>query len=70
MLCFKNNINFNLLVSSNRINYVALPFGPLRHKNNLKKIFALQKKFMSLLIFSDYREHASPIFKSLKVLKL
>ena len=37
---------------------------------NMKKIFVLQKKCMRLLTFSDYREHASPIFKSLKVLKL
>ena len=31
--------------------------------------FLLQKKCMRLLTFSDYREHTSPIFKSLKVRK-
>ena len=31
--------------------------------------FLLQKKCMRLLTFSDYREHTSPIFKSLKVQK-
>ena len=36
----------------------------------MKKIFALQKKCMRFLKFSDYREHTSPIFRSLKVLKL
>ena len=33
------------------------------------KIFVLQKKYTRLLTFSDYREHTSPIFKFLKVLK-
>ena len=35
-----------------------------------KENFVLQKKCMKLLTFSDYSEHGSPIFKSLKVLKL
>ena len=39
-------------------------------QENMKKIFILQKKCMRLLTFSDYHEHVSPIFKSLKVLKL
>ena len=34
------------------------------------KIFALLKKCMRLLAFSDYSEYASPILISLKVLKL
>ena len=37
-------------------------------QKNIKKIFVLQKK--CLLTFSDYHQHTSPIFKSLKVLKL
>ena len=36
---------------------------------NMKKIFVLQKKCLRLLI-SECCEHTSPIFKSLKVLKL
>ena len=47
---------------------MALQSGPSRHKKNIKKIFVLQKKCMRPLTFSDYREHTSPIFKSLKVL--
>ena len=39
-------------------------------QNNMKKIIVLQKKCMRLLTFCDNREHTSPIFKSLKVLKL
>ena len=39
-------------------------------QKNMKKIFVFQKKCMRLLTVSDYREHTSPIFKSLKVLKL
>ena len=46
------------------------PVWSFRSQINMKKIFVLQKKFMRLLSFSDYREHTSPIFKSLKVLKL
>ena len=38
-------------------------------QKNMKN-FVLQKKCMRLLTFSDYHEHTSPIFKSLKVLKL
>ena len=41
-----------------------------RFGKNMKKIFVLQKKCMRLLTFSDYRERTSPIFKSLKALKL
>ena len=36
----------------------------------MEKVFALQKKCMVLLIFSDYRAYTSPIFESLKVLNL
>ena len=39
-------------------------------QKNMKKIFVFQKKCMRLLRISDYCEHASPIFKSLKVLKV
>ena len=39
-------------------------------QKNTKENFVLQKKCMKLLTFSDYSEHGSPIFKSLKVLKL
>ena len=35
----------------------------------MKKIFVLEKKCLRLLI-SEYCEHTSPIFQSLKVLKL
>ena len=44
--------------------------GPITSQKSIKKIFFLQKKFMGLLTFSDYRQDTSPIFKSLKVLKL
>ena len=43
--------------------------SPFTSQKNMK-IFVLQKKFMRLLAFSDYREHTSPILKYLKVLKL
>ena len=39
-------------------------------QKNTKENFVLQKKCMKLLTLSDYSEHGSPIFKSLKVLKL
>ena len=42
----------------------------LTSQKNMKKIFVLQKKGWRLLTFSDYREHTSSVFKSLKVLKL
>ena len=46
------------------------PVWSFTSQKNMKKIFVLQKKCMRLLTFSDCREHTSPIFKSLKVLKL
>ena len=46
------------------INYI------LFHVTKNMKILVLQKKYTRLLTFSDYREHNSPIFKFLKVLKL
>ena len=49
--------------------YGSAVWSFLPHRN-MKKIFALQKKYIRLLIFSDYCEHTSPIFKSLKVPKL
>ena len=42
----------------------------LRITKNIKNIFVPQKQCMRLLTFSDYRNHTSPIFKSLKLLKL
>ena len=43
---------------------------PFTSQNNMKKIFVFHKKCMRLLIFCNYHERTSPIFKSLKVLKL
>ena len=47
---------------------MTLQSDPSRHKK--MKILFLQKKYMLLLTFSSYREHTSPIFKSLKVRRL
>ena len=34
------------------------------------KIFILQKRCMRLIIFSNFQEHTTPIFKNFKILKL
>ena len=45
---------------------MALQSGPSLHKQNTRKIFVLQKKWMRVLCF----QIISPIFKSFKISKL
>ena len=66
----KKAFNFDLLQSFSIVYSIWLYSLVLHVTKKLKKIFVLQKKSMRLLTFSDYREHTSSIFKSLKVVEL
>ena len=48
---------------------MSLVWSFMSHKNK-KKVFDLQKKRARISTFSDYGNHISLIFESLKVLKL
>ena len=39
-------------------------------KNQLNRVFTLQKKCLSITTFSFYRDHSNSLFKGLKLLKL
>ena len=39
-------------------------------EENLKKIEILQRKCLRIITFSDFRSHANPLFRDLKVLKV
>ena len=41
-----------------------------RSQKNIMKIFILQERCMRLITFSEFHEHATPIFKNFKILKL
>ena len=62
-------LNFNLLQSFPNVYSIWLYSLALHVTKNIQKIHVRQKKSIRLLTFSEHREHASPVFKSLKVLK-
>ena len=67
---FQKKLSFNLLQSFPIVYSIWLYSVVLHVTKKYGEDFFLQKKCMRFLKFSDYREHTSPIFKSLKVLKL
>ena len=60
----------NLLQSFPNVYSIWLYSLALHVTKNMQKVLVRQKKSIRLLTFSEHREHASPVFKSLKVLKL
>ena len=50
------------------IMYAVLVWGHT-YKSNLHSLLILQKKAMRIMTFSGFREHTSPIFKALNLLK-
>ena len=49
---------------------MAVKSGSSCHRKKCEKYFCSSVECIRLLIFSDYHEHTSLIFKSLKVLKV
>ena len=65
----KKNFKLSLLQPFTLVCSIWLYSLDLHVTKNIMKVLVLQKKRMRLLTLPDYREHTSPIFKSLKVLK-
>ena len=57
-------------IFSSHLSYGSIIWAQNQTNMNVKRISRLQNKAVRIMNFSDYRDHANPIFKQLNIIKL
>ena len=68
-LCFYPNFVTNLLYNYLFFSNIFVLACGNSYVTNIKSLIILQKRAVRIITFSDYRAHASPLFKTLNLLK-